>query len=66
MSDQGFDDERPRLLPRAGGGWLAVSQDGAQFPIGVTGETPEKALDLYRAELAEWRKLLTVSGPERA
>lgn len=60
-----FANMRPRILPRAGGGWLAASQDGAPIAIGVWGNTTEEARERFTAAVETWSALLLVSDSER-
>jgi hypothetical protein len=53
-----FGQSGPVLLERQGGGWLAVSGEGAIVPIGVVGSTREEALRRFEIAAWEWSLLL--------
>ena len=60
-----FAEMRPRILPRAGGGWLAANQPGAPLTLGVTGKTAEEAAERFAVAVAKWSALLDVTDTER-
>jgi hypothetical protein len=45
------------LLPRAVGGWLAVSAPGSALKIGVVGSSEQDAVQRFERALAEWTAL---------
>jgi len=55
--ESGDSDAAPRLIQRECGGWLAVSQAGAQLRIGVTAQTEQDARTHFFKALKEWREL---------
>ena len=44
----------PILKARANGGVLAVSPEGARLRIGVTADTKEDAVEMFRAAARRW------------
>jgi len=54
MRQERITEVRPQILPRACGGWLAVSPRLARFSIGVTAATEKEAEELFRFEFARW------------
>lgn len=55
----------PRVVPRACGGWLAVSPRWARFSVGVTGQTEEEARDRFHSVFARWVSLMEDTVQER-
>ena len=49
-----IEDVKPQVLPRACGGWLAISPKWARFSIGVAGVTEEEAREAFRVAFARW------------
>lgn len=47
-------DLKPQVLPRACGGWLAISPKWGRFSIGVTGGTEDEAREAFRLAFARW------------
>ncbi len=52
--------ERPRMVRRHCGGWLALSPEGAGLKIGVVAHTEEMARQKFEATLTEWRETLAL------
>ena len=48
----------PRVILRATGGWLAVSEPGAFLSIGVTGTSEDDARERFAWAVHEWTMLL--------
>ena len=49
--------ETPRVIPTTYGKFLAVARPGAEFRIGVIGETEAEAVELYAEAVLRWRAL---------
>jgi hypothetical protein len=49
---------RPRIIPRKGRGFLAISALGDRLQIGVTADTEAEAVSRFRVAAARWRELL--------
>ena len=45
------------LLPRAAGGWLAVSAPGSALKIGVAGSSEKEATERFDSALEKWTAL---------
>lgn len=48
----------PRIIPRKGRGYLAISAKEDSLQIGVTADTEADALSKFMATAAQWRALL--------
>ena len=57
MSTERFGRVEPRLVERACGGWLAVSEPGAFLRVGVEGRTADEARERFRLEVLAWAAL---------
>jgi hypothetical protein len=57
-SNAALEEAMPRVV-RAGQGyrWLAISPEGAAFPIAVLGSSEADAREKYQHRLAAWRAL---------
>jgi len=53
----------PRLIRRAGGGWLAVTEDSFPLRIGATGVTEAEAVQRFRVAAERWEEILTEGDP---
>jgi len=53
--------EKPRIVHRECGGWLALSPLGAALRIGVTAPSEGEAIEGYRAAVEKWEALLDAS-----
>lgn len=45
---------KPRLMPREGGGWLAVSPGWARFSVGVVAPTENEAIHKFCTVYGRW------------
>ncbi len=48
----------PRLIERAGGGWLAVTPYNAKLCFGVTAQTESQAREEFLLTLERWEETL--------
>lgn len=51
-------------LRKTPGGWLAVALDSPR--VAVVAETPDRAVEKFRAERAIWRQLISEASDERS
>ncbi len=49
---------KPRVVPREGGGWLAVSEPHDDLHIGVTAATEAEAREQFEKAVEAWLRLL--------
>lgn len=54
MADPQLFEMAPVLINRANGGVLAISPPGARLRIGVTADTKEDAITLFKLEARRW------------
>lgn len=54
----------PNLVPRADGGWPAISPFNAKIRIAVTGSTPDEALSKFSSVFNGWIMLLELDVPK--
>ena len=59
---EGVDEKNyaisPRIVQRAGGGWLAFTPPRHELVVGVTADTEDGARVKFQATVAEWRLIL--------
>ncbi len=55
--DWKIEDVRPKLIKRACGGWLAVSEEGSPIGLGVEGASEQDARTRFEEAVREWRAL---------
>lgn len=53
-----ISEVKPDILPREGGGWIAVSPRWARFSIGVTAETEDAVRIAFRLTFERWVSLI--------
>ena len=50
--------ERPRTIPRACGGWLAIAGPTGKFRIAVTGGSEDEAIAAFARTQARWNEIV--------
>lgn len=62
MASESITQEiRPRLIQRAGGGWLAVLPSNCGLSVGVDAPSKDEALKRFRSEFSKWLEILSLN-----